>query len=103
MDNLLKVGFFQILKSTANGVQYIEKSSTRLMCFLAFFCLSLPGTFIVLLDARVMFVKMGFTWQQLIYSATMIVILNLLWIAPKAIAKMAENGGLINKIIDKSK
>ena len=96
-----KVGFFQTLKIDNSGESYIENSMTRLMCILAFLFISLPGTFIILLDARTMFVKEGFSWEQLIYSASIIAILNLLWIAPKAIAKMVEEKGFISKLMDK--
>jgi len=102
MEKLQVIGFFEVLKTTKDGaINYIEKSSSRLFMLFAFFCISMPGTFIVLLDARVMFMKEGFTWQQLIYTATVLIILNLLWIAPKSVAKMAEEKGLPNKLIDK--
>ena len=96
-----KVGFFQTLKTDKSGEQYIENSMSRLMTFLAFFCVSVPGTFLVLLNGVKEFIENSLTWEEMIYSLVAIVVLHIIWIAPKQLAKMTEEKGIISQMLNK--
>ncbi len=75
-------------------------SSARIYSFIALLAISIPGSWLILIEI-VKNAHGELTWQKMILLLTTLIIINLLWIAPKQLAKMTEEKGLIAKIINK--
>lgn len=66
-----------------------------------YFLASLPLSYIVVLSTLEKFTESTFSWEQATWSLLMFVVIQIGWIAPKHLSKLAENDGIIGKLIDK--
>jgi len=73
----------------------------RMVTFLYFAFIAVPGSWIVLLKSLNEFLSDGFSWEQMIYAVTIFVVIQLGWIAPKHLSKLVEENELISKMMDK--
>ena len=95
-----KVGFFQALKTDKDGNQYLANSSSRLLSALVL-PFSLLMTWGVIERAYEQFGDKTLSWEEVVYSLVTIIVINLLWIAPKQLAKMTEEKGIISRMMNK--
>ena len=74
----------------------------RMVTFLYFLFIAVPGSWLILMKTMNEFISEGFSWEQMTYSVAIFVVIQLGWIAPKHLSKIVEENGLINKMMDKS-
>ena len=95
-----RVGFWQTLKTDKDGNQYLENSSSRLFSIIVL-PFALLMTWGVIERTLEQFIANSPSWEEVVYSLVTIIIINLLWIAPKHLIKLAEEKGLIRSMMEK--
>ena len=73
----------------------------RLVTFLYFVFIAIPGSWIILFKTMNVFIEQSFSWEQMIFSTSIFAIIQLGWVAPKHLSKIVESKGLIDKMLEK--
>jgi hypothetical protein len=73
----------------------------RLITFLYFIFIAIPGSWVVIFKSMNEFTSDNFSWEQMAYSSLIFLIIHLCWIAPKQLSKMVENDGIIGRLMAK--
>lgn len=75
------------------------KSWTRVVLFIYFILVAIPGSWIVIVKTLENLGNM--TWETMIYSLSLFALIHTVWITPKVISKALEGKSVIGKMIDK--
>jgi hypothetical protein len=73
----------------------------RVVTFIYFILVALPGSWAVLNETLSRFAQDNFSWEQMTYAITIFLVIHAVWITPKTIQKMLEHDGIVGKMIDK--
>lgn len=95
----MKKGFFDELNPKTGEA---GRSWMRLVTFIYFLLIAIPGSYIILLKTIPMFLDSEFSWEQMIYGIVMFLVLHLGWIAPKSYQKLIDDS-TIKKLLDSKK